>query len=100
MSLGGILDASKCPLEYHVAETYPCSGCCGLRLDKPDSFCLSCWPKKMAAKRDKPKTVRQLRMELWNAAYKLAMGTKAESDAALETISHLTFVLQQTKETK
>ena len=26
--------------------TYPCSGGCGLVLDKPDAWCLCCWPKK------------------------------------------------------
>ena len=75
--------------------TYPCSGGCGLRLDKEDAFCSSCWPKK-----DEIKTARQLRLDLWAAAYKLAMGTKAEREEALETISHLTTVLQHLKETQ
>lgn len=87
-----------------MPETYPCSGACGLKLDKPDSWCLSCSPKedpiRPAAKAESGLTERQIRMQIWQASYKLALGSIKERPAALDTISHLVTVLQHMNQTK
>ena len=79
--------------------TYPCSGGCGLALDKPDAWCLLCWPKKIASGSDpnRPEPVKdlnQIRADIHHHAHLLRFGRKDQQIAALEQIAHLVFVLQ------
>ena len=113
-----------------MSETFPCSGGCGLRIDKPNAWCISCTPgiRLIYNTNEEPnprvldegrftgtnafpfvadpnptpakaesKTPHQLRMELWQAAYKLALGPIKERAAALETIFHLVTQLKEIK---
>ena len=77
-----------------------CSGLsCSNKVQSAGQFCSSCDvpdpmpPTHMA----ESKTDHQLRMELWQAAYKLALGPIKGRTDALETISHLVTVLQHTQ---
>lgn len=79
--------------------TFACSGLsCHNRVTEAGQFCSSCDipdPKPTPSKAE-CKSDHQLRMELWQAAYKLALGPIKERSAALETISHLVIQLKAT----
>jgi hypothetical protein len=51
---------------------------------------------------ESPKNLTRIRLDLFHAAYTLAFGTRSQEADALETISHLLFVLthQNMKEEK
>jgi hypothetical protein len=83
--------------------------CAGLTCDKiverEGQFCGSCWPSgpttvQFSVNPIMPlaKTIPQLRLDLFRAAYQLNFGNRAERKAALPEIAHLTFVLQNMKE--
>lgn len=84
-----------------MPNTHPCSAPgCGLRLDKPDSWCISCEPRQTvpnrpAYKAESVQTEHQIRMQIWHNAYKLALGTRAEQTSALETLAHLVAQLKE-----
>lgn len=85
-----------------MSETYPCSGGCGLVLDKPEAWCLLCVPRSdpkptTPTRESEPMTEHQIRMQIWHQAYKLALGTKAEQAEALEHIAQLVAQLRGMK---
>lgn len=67
-----------------------CAGGCGQVVAKSNKWCISCWPADV----DKAQSDRDLRFQILNAAYKLALGNRAEREAAIPTLSHLITVLQ------
>ena len=65
-----------------------CSGLsCDRKVSSVGAFCSSCWPME-------PKSIEQIHEEVLRAAYVLRFGNTSEREAALETLSHLLFVLQ------
>lgn len=83
-------------------DTRPrCIGGCRKVVLASGMVCSSCLNKK-ARQSDplRPEPVKdshQIREEILRNAYILKFGTEAQQDAALETLSHLTFVLKHSQ---
>jgi len=66
-----------------------CSGLtCQNKVEKQGQYCSSCWPQT-----DTPENMRQLKLDICHAGYKLAFGTRKEVSEAQENITFLINVL-------
>ena len=81
-----------------------CLGGCGRTVTSAGLICAGCWNETISAPKPTPpvtgSSVRQIRFDVLNAAYRLAFGTETEKAKALDELSHLTrSLVELSKET-